>query len=853
MIFRRAGLALAAAVSVGSMFAGLAAPRQGTGTAAPFAGYQRAAEYSSVALTSIYVPMRDGVRLAVDVVLPADLPAGTRLPALLNMTPYWRGRDGSDPTNAARFYAMRGYAFLRVDVRGTGASFGIWRAPQSPDEVADGGDLVAWIVKQPWSNGRVGAVGTSYEGSTAQMLLVAGHAAVQAVIPRFHEFDAFADTAFPGGVFDEAIVRNWGSGQQQLATSAGVRRVDEDTGGELLKQALASRSRNVNAFTAARQVTYRDDRPDALGFSFDDISPFRHRAAIERTGAAIYGWGSWMDAATADTCIRRFLTFSNPQQVVIGPWSHGAGYDANPLNADNAPVSPSPAEQQNEDLRFFDLYLKDIGAGSAPRRSTLTYYTMGESVWRTTDVWPIPGTSTTTLFFAENHALSRTATGSSNGADRYTVDFSATTGTRNRWHTENGGGDVVYPDRAAEDRKLLTYTSEPLREDTEITGYPIVHLSVASTATDGAFFVYLEDVDPAGSVTYLTEGMLRALHRKTSTAEPPFKVLVPYHSFTRADAAPLVPGQMTKLDFGLLPVSVLLPAGHRLRVAIAGADSDTFARIPAGGRPSITVGRNRSWTSSIDLPIVARAHARPTPRPSRAASATRAPLAPAPIENSKPSPPTTATAILDRYVEALGGRAALEKITSRLTKGTFAVPERGVSGPFETAVKPPKFAMRVAVEPLMGQGYDGEIGWDLNLSNAGLTTLTGDQAAGLRRQADLNRDLRLKDELEQVQLAGMARVDGKPAYVLEGTPTGLRRARFYFDVETGLLVRRDTLGPPPQAAPIQIVFFEDQRLVDGVMVAFRIRTQLPASTQLLTIESVRFNVAIDDAVFRIPR
>jgi hypothetical protein len=192
------------------------------------------------------------------------------------------------------------------------------------------------------------------------------------------------------------------------------------------------------------------------------------------------------------------------------------------------------------------------------------------------------------------------------GADRYTVDFEATTGPYNRWW-EMGAIEkktVIYGDRASADRRLLTYTSPPLAEDTEITGYPVVTLYVTSTETDGAFFVYLEDVDENGRVTYVTEGQLRALHRKVSTDDPPYRLQVPYHSFRQADAMPLVPGEVTELTFGLLPTSVLVKKGHRLRVALAGHDNGTFVRIPAEGTPVLTFERNALHASCIDLPIV---------------------------------------------------------------------------------------------------------------------------------------------------------------------------------------------------------------------------------------------------------
>jgi putative CocE/NonD family hydrolase len=295
-----------------------------------------------------------------------------------------------------------------------------------------------------------------------------------------------------------------------------------------------------------------------------------------------------------------FLTLNNYQRAVVGPWNHGGGQNADPYKG----ATPERVMYGFEFLRFFDHYLKgsDTGLDSAKR---FYYFTMGEEKWKETNTWPVAGTKMVRWFLDADNTLSPKAPQSASGADGYKIDFEATTGTSNRWHTQVGG-QVAYPDRAAEDRKLLTYTSAPLDSDVEITGYPVVGLFVSSSETDGAFFVYLEDVDEKGAVTYLTEGDLRALHRKISKEASPVKILVPYHSFRRKDALPLEPGKIAELNFGLQPTSVLIKKGHRLRIAIAGADKDTFARIPAGGSPTITVAHNKRSSSWIDLPVITR-------------------------------------------------------------------------------------------------------------------------------------------------------------------------------------------------------------------------------------------------------
>ena len=554
-----------------------------------------APKYKEFVVSSLYVRVRDGVRIAIDVVLPKDLPAGEKIPTVMNMTRYWRSHQGDKP---GTWFPSDGYAHVLVDARGTGASFGIWRAPFSQEEVKDYGEVVNWIVAQPWSNGKVGAFGNSYEGNTALWLAVTMNPAVKAVIPRHFEFDEYNETPYPGGILTDWMVKAWDEGNRQLDTNPGVKLVDEDADGHLYREAISHRAENVNVYAAALKTVSRDDR--AFGVTLDDLSLHSYHAQIAKSQVAVNSWGGWFDASTADAVIKSFVSLTNYQRAVVGPWNHGGGQNASPYQTADSPR----VMQAYEWLRFFDHYLKGIDT-QLDSQKLFYYYTLGEEKWKATNTWPVAGTRMMRWYLDESNALSAKVPGSIAGADKYIVNFEATSGEKNRWHTQVGG-QVFYPDRADEDKKLLIYTSAPLTTDTEITGHAVIDLFITSTSNDGAFFVYLEDVDENGKVTYLTEGALRALHRKVSGDQPSYKLPVPYHSFKQKHAAPLVPGQLAELKFGFQPTSVLIRKGHRLRIAIAGHDKDTFARIPAEGLPTVTVWRNKRHPSWIELPVVSQ-------------------------------------------------------------------------------------------------------------------------------------------------------------------------------------------------------------------------------------------------------
>ncbi|MEM9422749.1 MAG: CocE/NonD family hydrolase, partial [Pseudomonadota bacterium] len=179
--------------------------------------------------------------------------------------------------------------------------------------------------------------------------------------------------------------------------------------------------------------------------------------------------------------------------------------------------------------------------------------------------------------------------------------FSTTTGPTSRWHSI-GGPDIVYPDRQEEAKKLLTYTSPPLTQDLEITGAPQLTLHMSSSHEDGALHVYLEAVAPDGRVTYLTEGILSLRSRKVSDREPPYVMDTVYQSLERGDAQPMLQGQVEEVIVPLFNISTLIKEGYSLRVSIAGADKDTFARVPEEGDPSWSIHHSVAKPSFIEVP-----------------------------------------------------------------------------------------------------------------------------------------------------------------------------------------------------------------------------------------------------------
>ncbi len=568
--------------------------------------------YGTGPVRSLYVPMRDGVRIALDVVLPDPLGEGQRVPTILTMTRYWRSWEGDGPNELQRFFTSHGYAVVWGDSRGTGASFGVWPHHRSRDETLDFSEVMDWIVAQPWSDGTVGGWGNSYTANTNDWFAEVNHPAFKGGISRFPDYDPYTDLYFPGGVPNAYMGSNWGLRVKEMdlntprsrggRPAVGVKPVDADVDGSLVAEAVAARRSAPSVWESFRILTYKDEAmPLWGGRSMDWWGIHSHAEAVQRSGSAIYSWASWVDAGTAQGVLHRFMTLSNPQRAVIAAWSHGARQDASPYNAVNHPLDPPPEEQRLEDLCFYEAYVRSEGGPS----HELVYKTMGEERWKKTTRWPLPDTRATSWYFREGGLLAPTPP-VAEGADEYRVDFGHTTGTRNRWATNNGAGDVVYADRAEADRKLLTYTTRPLDADMEITGHIVATLHLRSTHEDGAVFVYLEDVTPEGRVLYVAEGQIRLLHRKVSDQPSPYSTVGPYHSYAMADGAPMVPEETTEVTFALLPTSVLFRRGHRIRISIGGADADTFARIPAEGTPVWTLERSPARASHVVLPVIPR-------------------------------------------------------------------------------------------------------------------------------------------------------------------------------------------------------------------------------------------------------
>jgi len=569
--------------------------------------------FHPITRSSVYVPMADGTQLAVDWYLPRTLPEGEVLPTIVTFTRYHRATAFRFPFNVLfsrssgnrERFAAAGYASVVVDVRGAGASTGHREAEFSPEEVDDSLAVVDWIIRQPWSNGVVGAEGVSYSATAAELLMLEAHPAVRAIAAQYALFDSYSEAALPGGLVNRSIARGWQSMLEALDRNSPIPGMDRITAfawkgvapvsgqRELLRKALEEHRANRYVDLAAGDIEYRDARVDGRqGFLYAPAGQVERYRDSETPLLLVSGWA---DGAYQLGALRKFHNRSSPAtHVVIGPWNHGPGAVTVPCSGDLA----HRGRRSDITLPFFDHYLKGVDNG-VDEQPAIRYFTYCANRWSYTDHWP-PADAQRALFL-DGKTLAASQP-DSDKVRRLEDDRGATTGHSTRWLSLVAWQTPTrYPDRRDQASHGVAWTGKPLERDVVVTGHPQLTVMVSSTATDAALFAYLEDVAPDGTVTYVTEGQLRLLHR--TTRDDLYEDYAPVRSFSRADAAPLQPGARYRVDLGLYPVSYRFRAGHRIRLLLTRADADNFLPLSSGADAPLDIHSGPEEPSLLTLPL----------------------------------------------------------------------------------------------------------------------------------------------------------------------------------------------------------------------------------------------------------
>jgi putative CocE/NonD family hydrolase len=633
-------VAAVASTAVITVWAGKPSPAMNTGLG-EYQGYSEAI-YDGNERRSDYLMLSDGTRLAYDLILPTKdgIPAGEPLPVLFKYTIYlrtitifdekghnivadlfdlgWKEKamlwfrhkvyerghlmDPVFRTPWLETMLEHGYAVVVVERPGTGASFGVMN-PSLEAVAQEADEILNWIAAQPWSNGTIGMFGDSYEAQTQIAAASTGNPHLKAIFPASTSIDNYSAVVYPGGVFNESFGSFFSWSTTVLETL--VTPVDRDSDGTLLAQAVAGRGDTTVGRKSAeffRRYPFRDSVGSDGRFIWESefaIYPFVDR--VNQAGVPVYLTNGWYDLFTRDV----FLLYSNltvPRRLVVRPLDHSEiGDDQFDL------------DYGAEAHRWFDYWVKGIDNGIMDE-PPIHYYLLGApkgNAWRTTDQWPLAGEELARFYLGEgrtgsvesvNDGFLRTGSpGRATAYDIYTVDYSTTSGEHARWNAINWARD--YPNMRANDEKALTYTTPPLEADVRVIGHPVAHLWLATGAPDLDVFVYLEEVNSRGRSTYITEGNLRASHRRQS--EAPFDNLsLPYHRHYESELAAIPSGEPVDLVFDLLPTSYLFRRGNRIRITVAFADADNFETPLLKPPPEVRLLRDAGHASFVDLPLI---------------------------------------------------------------------------------------------------------------------------------------------------------------------------------------------------------------------------------------------------------
>jgi hypothetical protein len=216
--------------------------------------------------------------------------------------------------------------------------------------------------------------------------------------------------------------------------------------------------------------------------------------------------------------------------------------------------------------------------------------------------------------------------------------------------------------------------------------------------------------------------------------------------------------------------------------------------------------------------------------------------------------PPSADRIIERYVRALGGEKAIRKINSRVMKGKFEAPEQQLTGEAEIlTAAPDRFYSRVTLadEGEFISAFDGKVGWSSD-PRGGVHEMQGQELESMRRSSQFQHELRFRELFPQIRVLEKATEEGKPVWVLEATPPGGEPEKFYFDAESGLLVRHDSLQiTAGSSVPIEHRY-SNYGPVDGVQVPWMLRHKDPNVEWQVTFTEIHQNVPVDPARFSKP-
>jgi uncharacterized protein len=514
-------------------------------------------------IENLFIPLKDGTKLAVRMWLPTDA-AKKPVPALLEYLPY-RKRDGTTTRDALThpYLAGHGYASIRVDMRGNGDSDGLMRDEYTKQELDDAIEVIAWAAAQKWCDGKVGMFGISWGGFNALQVAALRPPALKAIITLCSTDDRYEDDIhYKGGTL---LNENLGWAATMLSYSS--RPPDPKIVGAKWKKMWLSRLENEPFLLI-----------DWLKHPHRD-SYWKHGSVCEdylKIQVPVLCVGGWNDAYS-NAIPRLMKGLRVPRKAIIGPWVHKYPHFAVP--------EPKIGFLQ-EMLRWWDQHIKGIitGVTNDPdyRIYVMDAYKPGsfpeeikgrwiaESYWGfgniETKTWPLSSNGISSApGKEENLALTSPQNTGFDGGEYCII-----------WLGEEFPGD-----QAKDDARSLTFDSPALVEDMEIVGQPVVELSFSVDKPVAHVAIRLNDVWPSGEVSRITY-QLQNLCMRDSREYP----------------TPLEPGKRYKIKIKLDDIAWKIPKGHRLRVSISTSYFPMMWPAPEPVKLTIHTG-----TSTLSMPI----------------------------------------------------------------------------------------------------------------------------------------------------------------------------------------------------------------------------------------------------------